>query len=227
MVREVKSIELQLQCQVEVVHVPGTSMIQQGTDGLSRGLWCTTLQQPAEQSSIVGEVFAPVPYTTALGFWAHQIIGLPSSTPVVYCHWSHALIAGRVFDRTTIWCPPPEAAYQIIFHLLQCWTERPLTTSAIIIIPRILQKRWSRLSRHVVEIGVFPQDEVPHQHSPLLSIPLVLLYIPPHVRTFPITRVDSPPITADSRWHQEQAGLLRGLPVSSLADFQHHSVPFS
>jgi hypothetical protein len=38
-VQVIKTLELALGCCLEVIHVPGTSMIDQGTDGLSRGIW--------------------------------------------------------------------------------------------------------------------------------------------------------------------------------------------
>ena len=43
LIREIKLLELQLDCRVEAVHVPGTTMIVQGTDGLSRGVWMDRL----------------------------------------------------------------------------------------------------------------------------------------------------------------------------------------
>jgi hypothetical protein len=37
LVQQLKALELALGCRLEVIHVPGTTMITQGTDGLSRG----------------------------------------------------------------------------------------------------------------------------------------------------------------------------------------------
>jgi hypothetical protein len=39
LVEQLKALELALGCRLEVIHVPGTTMITQGTDGLSRGIW--------------------------------------------------------------------------------------------------------------------------------------------------------------------------------------------
>jgi hypothetical protein len=36
---EIKILENLLECRIEAIHVPGTLVIDQGTDGLSRGLW--------------------------------------------------------------------------------------------------------------------------------------------------------------------------------------------
>ena len=37
---KINLLELELQCVLQVIHVPGTTMIEQGTAGLSRGLIC-------------------------------------------------------------------------------------------------------------------------------------------------------------------------------------------
>jgi hypothetical protein len=39
LVQQLKALELARGCRLEVIHVPGTTMITQGTDGLSRGIW--------------------------------------------------------------------------------------------------------------------------------------------------------------------------------------------
>jgi hypothetical protein len=59
LVRAFKHIEMDLQCQVEVVHVPGTTMIGQATDGLSRGVRCTALHDSHNQRQLVGAVCVP------------------------------------------------------------------------------------------------------------------------------------------------------------------------
>ena len=42
---DIKLLEIELECHLLVIHVPGTSMIREGTDGLSRGIPLTTLRQ--------------------------------------------------------------------------------------------------------------------------------------------------------------------------------------
>jgi hypothetical protein len=207
LVQTIKLLEVELQCQVEVVHVPGTSMIGQGTDGSSRGVWCNTL-------------FAPVPYDSAMGTWVIEAATLPSSTKWSYLHWLNGQNPNLVMDCLTVWCPPPEIAYQIIYFMLQCWMELLLTTGAIFLIPRILQKCWSCMSRHVKEIGMCNAELVPLTPPPLAPIPPVLLYLAPHQGTLPPpTRVDPPATAPNEARHRKQAGLLRGLPSADLAEF--------
>jgi hypothetical protein len=44
LIRELKRLEIAHGCQLEVIHVPGDVLIKKGADGLSRGVWNTTLQ---------------------------------------------------------------------------------------------------------------------------------------------------------------------------------------
>jgi hypothetical protein len=45
LVQQLKALELALGCRLEVIHVPGTTMITQGTDGFSRGVWAMVSTQ--------------------------------------------------------------------------------------------------------------------------------------------------------------------------------------
>ena len=45
LVVKIEELELELGCHLEVVHVPGTYLIMQGTDGLSRGVWLSPQRQ--------------------------------------------------------------------------------------------------------------------------------------------------------------------------------------
>ena len=57
---KIRLLELELQCHLQVVHVPGLVMIDQGTDSLSRGVWCSPLHRLPNQTSLAAEIFAPL-----------------------------------------------------------------------------------------------------------------------------------------------------------------------
>jgi hypothetical protein len=57
LVQQLKALELALGCRLEVIHVPGTTMITQGTDGLSRGIWANCSN--TDFKSFAVEVFLP------------------------------------------------------------------------------------------------------------------------------------------------------------------------
>ena len=52
LIREIKFLENKLMCQVEVIHVPGRLMIQQGADGLSRGI--RVVPERIERTTLLG-----------------------------------------------------------------------------------------------------------------------------------------------------------------------------
>ena len=84
LIRMIKQLENQLECQVEVVHVPGRLMIRQGADGLSRGIRVTP--DRIERSTFLEAscVLSAVPYNPAWMIWAfHQL-------PVIHAlPWRH------------------------------------------------------------------------------------------------------------------------------------------
>jgi hypothetical protein len=58
LVQQLKALELTLVCRLEVIHVPGTTMITQGTDGLSRVIWENGFNTDFNYFAV--EVFLPV-----------------------------------------------------------------------------------------------------------------------------------------------------------------------
>jgi hypothetical protein len=70
MVEKIKKLEIELGCHLEVVHVPGTTIITERTDGLSRGIWVSDLHPRPSQHQLLSEIFAPVPHCPQLHQWA-------------------------------------------------------------------------------------------------------------------------------------------------------------
>ena len=59
LVEQIRYHELLLGCQLQVVHIPGVVMIEQGTDGLSRGIWASSLHQQVDQATLTKSIFRP------------------------------------------------------------------------------------------------------------------------------------------------------------------------
>jgi hypothetical protein len=79
-------------------------------------------------------------------------------------------------------------------------------------IPRILQRDWAFLSKHVHEMVVIYPSALPPSLRYDSLIPLVLLYVPCYVRSLPISRLDkSTDRTVYEHWHYQQAEHVRGL----------------
>jgi hypothetical protein len=128
---------------------------------------------------------------------------IPTSIPWTHCPWE---------APWTIWAPPPELAAQVLHFLLHCYVESPLDTAALILLPRVLQQRWSRMSRVVREVGVYQRPLVPFVCRTVLTTPVVVLLIPFHIRVLPkLPRLDDAPISANQRMHETAKKHLRGV----------------
>jgi hypothetical protein len=193
MVERIKKLEIKLGINLEIIHVPGTTIITERTDRLSRGIWVSALHPRPTQERLLSEIVPPVAHSSQLVSWALNEAGFPPGIPYSHRQWDEPWDAARVFDHLTVWFPPPEIGPQLLYFLLQCHVERPLTTAAVVVLPRVLQWKWLRPSRHVVEVGTYQRCMVPFAFRSLLTIPVVVLLIPFHVRRLPDPRFDSPP----------------------------------
>jgi hypothetical protein len=210
--RTIKMMEIELGCRLEPIHVPGLLMIDQGTDGQSRGMWLAPAR--LSRSSIMESSLAlgGTPFSPSLALWALMRVGLPLNTTYqlqdTLSDWSFE----RVYGKTSLWLPVPEVARQALVSFLDIWVEGPTRTDGIFLIPRIMQKDWGYICKHVLVLGEFYPGSLPENCSYDSHIPFVLLYIPRHIRSLPVPRlVSTAPPPLHSKWHTEQADHLRGL----------------
>ena len=217
LITEIKRLVFLLDCRLQVVHVPGYLMIAQGTDGLSRGLWMRSYHGLMSEAALLAGIFAPLPFCPELT--GDILARLPShgfrAPPSWYHHdWASPWNPSRVFDTCSVWFPPPEAARQCITFVLNAFIERPLTTSALFVVPRVLQAFWWGISRYVREVETLYPHVTPLRLPPRVPIPVVVLYIQPHERCLSPSplRLEFLPRGRHQRWHAHQAALVRGLP---------------
>jgi hypothetical protein len=212
LVRSIKTLEVQLGCRIEVIHVPGVAMIDQGTDGLSRGLWMSARRFPVSSLMTAEHLLSAVPYSDGLARWAFSLVGLHG-----YSRYYHHDNCGNwafeeIFGQVSIWTPGPEIARQALRAFMDIWVEGACQTSGLFLIPRILQRDWGYLSKYIQEVAVVYPSTLPESLQYLSHVPLVVLYIPHFVRTLSPQRMESlahQPHLA--RWHQVQADHVRGL----------------
>ena len=209
LVREIRCLEILLECKLQVVHVPGVVMILQGTDGLSRGVWASRLHPHIDQARLTEAIFQPCPRQVQLMLRWTRALGWDD---IVVSEWNDPLRGASLLHRFSIHYPPPELARQTLIFFLEAWVESPRDTGALFIVPRILAAFWHGLSRHVQELElVDPSLLVPR---PVLPIPVVVLAVSPHTLSFRPTESrldDDPRPPRGSRWHRQQATNMRGL----------------
>jgi hypothetical protein len=88
-----------------------------------------------------------------------------------------------------MWFPPPALACQVISFILDAWVEKPLTISALIFVPQVIQAFWWGLCCHLLtELTMLYPYLTPLCFQPLVSLPVVIC-------TYHLTSILCPPRT--------------------------------
>ena len=216
----IKELEELLGCHLEVVHIPGTSIIDQGSDDLSRGLWLSTDRSYVPASSLIPQLFEGVFLQDDwLSFLRTHISAFPTGD-VTYCPWDFDLNTDHLFGQCSLWAPPAELAYLVLSRFLTLWTEQPSSTSAIFLLPRVLQRQWQRLSRFLIPLLPSPDSAQPKKDTFLFSdpslpvyhrLPIIVLHLRPHTPCLPSPRLDPSASTIPRHqrlWYERQKDLL-------------------
>ena len=209
-IESIRTLEFELGCKLQVVHVPGYIIIQQGTDGLSRGVWMSLYHSLQDEDALLTGLFAPLPFDPLL---VNDYIALIPDKGLLapgrqweYFHWQSPWQSSRLLGRCSVFFPPPEAARQVLTFFLSAYCELPLTTSGLFFIPRIVQAFWWGISRHIRELGVIYPQITRLRYPPAVPIPVMVLYVPPHQRSLPPPpRLDLVPLTRSQRHHLDEA----------------------
>jgi hypothetical protein len=156
-------------------------MIDQGTDGLSRGIWMSALQGLQDSHELTQAVFDPLCFDPLMV--DSYVSRFCLADEYTYCDWNLVWDARDYFHKLTVWFPPPEIARQVITFMLESWSECPLTRSSLFFVPRTVPAFWWGLSRHLVELPLIYPHLTPLRYQPRLPIPIAVLYLPPHERS--------------------------------------------
>ena len=213
LVRAITNLEVLLGCRLEVIHVPGTMLIRQGADGLSRGVWMSNSRNPDSSLSIASEVLGAVPFCPSLGAWTLQLAGLAPGTAYRHVSTLGSWDFRHTFGRLTIWTPTPETARHALRTFLEMWVEGPSLTAGLFLIPRVMQRDWGYFSKHVHEVAVVYPSTLPACLGLSSLIPFVVLYVPHYARSLPVPDRMEPFAHTPQHYrrHQLQADHVRGL----------------
>jgi hypothetical protein len=180
LVQQLKALELALGYRLEFIHVPGTTMITQGADGLSRGIWDNCLNTDFKYFAV--EVFLPAFSSLSLTKFALGHIGIYENYSPL---WSvdtdtSSWEPHNLMHKNTFWVISPGVASQDFTAAIMAWVESPCDSSHLFLVPRIQQRSFGRVNKHVEFIGQFKEVPWVREHSPL--VPFVLYYLPLLVR---------------------------------------------
>ena len=199
---------IHLQIDLIIIWIPGSLMILEGSDGLSRGLWITPCKNGILSSAYIPKHFRAAPHGKDIFDWIVHISGCPD-TPRWVNHMRplhHKIIIGTC----TFFTPPPHVARQVINAALSYWVEAPQRTSIFFLIPGILQHEWGRVNKYINVLGVFPSDTLPFFNTLHSTIYLNFLSLPNYIPAV-THRLDSTTEPTPDNWHVRQAEHVRGL----------------
>jgi len=207
LVCEISSLEVSLDCSLICIHVPGTTMILQGTDGLSRGLALSRFNLPP--ADLYSRLFAPLPPIDNILQWALSKVNTAFQdlrdwvVATDLSSWDDLLGS----SKRIIWTVSPQICRQAMTTAALDWSSHPLDHEHIFITPRLCQRSFGRVNRHIEFVGQFL--DVP-DFCPLTHV--LIFYLPSFVRSLdPESGVDSPPPGPRPKWVAQQAIKLHGL----------------
>ncbi|MGH7974466.1 MAG: hypothetical protein ACREBR_02975 [bacterium] len=169
------------------------------------------------------DVFRAVPSSPALLTWATTVVR--SDTEIQ--NWrleddSTPWLRGPLIGRSTFWTLSPFSARQAFSEALMAWVEDPLRGEHIFFVPRVLQRSFGRVSKHILFMGQFTEFPASTDFVPV--VPFLLFYLPPFRRRLPtlpfsshpgidaeILSVDVSPFAAWPGWVRSQVSFVRGL----------------
>ena len=182
-----------------VVHVAGTRMIAQGTDGLSRGSFLEGVVAGSPMLSFIDlALSATVRAPEVIEFvksWVEPVLGeLKHLTPAEWFVEGHGIVGGKKDARGVwipshaeagkvyLWSPPPVIADVALEECLKAVHKRT-DSYHIFVIPRLFTPRWTRLLYKLSDFIFHVQPGSRHwpsdMHEPLfigISLPLLNRY---------------------------------------------------
>jgi hypothetical protein len=186
LVLRLRQLDMSGLIKLHIVHVAGTRMIQQGTDGLSRGDLTEGVMQGISMLLYVPLNSSAIQRSPPTLDWIRSWAPNPSIVPLTPEEWfelGHGL-AGGSYNHAGLWYPTPThetcflwdsapaAAPTVIDELLLSWLK--LThLEHIFICPRLLTQYWRRKLHKVADVVIeIPAGVRPFwplsMHEPLL-----------------------------------------------------------
>lgn len=194
LILRLRELEMRADLKLFLVHVAGTRMIAQGTDGLSRGMMCEGVMAGKDMLDYVDLARSAFDRRPEIADFIRKWVGIKSLKPLAAEEWytlGHGVVGGYR-DRHDIWIPshapngqvywwdpPPVVADVALEEALKARHKRTDATH-IFTIPRLFAPAWLRLFHKMSDFVVKLPPGSPHwptaMHEPLfigISLPFV------------------------------------------------------
>ncbi len=194
LVLRLRQLEMNGSLALQVIHVAGTRMIQQGTDGLSRGDLTEGIMAGYEMRCFVPIHLCALDRQPSILHWVRVWTGQHDLTPLTTEEWfdrGHGYVTGK-HDRRGLWLPresgetwllwsPPPAVADVAIDELMLSRHKRTHINHVFIAPRLCTNTWRKKLYKVCDL-VFEVPAgsrpfwPPSEHEPLL-IGLTLRFI--------------------------------------------------
>jgi len=140
MIRELKLLEVELDCTVVSVWMSGDEMIKQGTDALSRGV----LHDAHSGAPCLLPTDAAAPLITSDILL--QLPALPAGATLLMDpqHWYHRSKPPPL----PVIVPPPSLMRQAVHQTMEWYRDQPETFEGYVVVPVVHEHAWWRLRRY-------------------------------------------------------------------------------
>lgn len=167
LVLRLRQIEMDGLMRLHIVHVAGTRMIAQGTDGLSRGDLTEGVLQGTPMASFIPLHLSALQRSPSLLSWIQSWCPVSDITPLEPCDWydrGHGICDGfytecglwhpiEVTDQWFLWTPPPAAGAAALDELGTSRHKRP-HLNHIFICPRLMTQHWRRKLHRTADLVI-------------------------------------------------------------------------
>ena len=198
LILRLRKVEMDIGLKLQMVHVAGTRMIAQGTDGLSRGMMCEGVLAGRDMLEYIDIAKSASSRHPPLAKFIRSWAGVPDLTPLSEEEWyveGHGIVGGKQ-DSHGIWIPihasngrvywwdsPPVLADVALEEALKARHKRT-DTYHIFSIPRLFTPHWTWLFHKFADFIV--KLPVGSTHWPLgMHEPLFIGVALPYVRYHP------------------------------------------
>ena len=197
LVLRLRKVEMERDLKLQIVHVAGTRMIAQGTDGLSRGMLCEGVLAGKDMLDYVDIAKSACQRHPPLREFVRSWSGAGDLRPLREEEWfveGHGIVRGRK-DEHGIWIPshasngkvywwdPPPVIANIALEEAMKAKHKRTDTYHIFTIPRLFTPAWTRLFHKFADFVVKLLPGSSHwpsgMHEPLfigISLPFIRYY---------------------------------------------------
>jgi hypothetical protein len=94
--------------------------------------------------------------------WATRHSGTTQSDPATW-QWrtdDDDWVSSQLLHRCTLWAISPTTARQAMSSAALSWMESPLDSEHPFVVPRIHQRDFGRVNKHIVYVGQFDPNSV-------------------------------------------------------------------